>query len=193
VSMAFTRAVPRPVTVDVFQQSVGRRVIGERLVARYSNRSKAFTWNGKANRRGRRVTDGYYFVRHSMNIGGGRVDVRRTTLRRVNGRFSTRPSFYRRDTCGILRSYKLTRPVFGGRSNRDVYASYRLNQAGTVGVVVRRGSRVISRYQPRSRQANQTYRLRLDAERLVRGDYKVTITVRAGGRTETSTLTTRRL
>ena len=45
--LGFARAVQRPVTVDVFQQSVGRRVIGERLVARYTNRARSFTWNGQ--------------------------------------------------------------------------------------------------------------------------------------------------
>ena len=193
VSLGFARAVTRPVTVDVFQQSIGRRVIGERLVARYTNRAKSFNWNGRANRGRRKVTDGYYFVRYRMDIGGGQVDVRRVTLRRTNGRFSTRPSFYMRDACGLLRSYKLTRPVFGGRTNRELSISYRLNRAATVSAVVRRGKRVVSRYAARSRQANQTYRLRLDSEKLRRGDHKVTITVRSGSTVETRTLTARRL
>ena len=50
LKIAFKRSVSRPVTVDVFQQSAGRRVIGERLVARFANAKRSFTWNGRANR-----------------------------------------------------------------------------------------------------------------------------------------------
>jgi len=64
LELGFRRVARAPVTVDVFQQSVGRRVIGERLVARFSRRSRSVRWNGEANRPGRRITDGYYFVRY---------------------------------------------------------------------------------------------------------------------------------
>ncbi len=193
VSLGFTRAVQQPVTVDVFQQSVGRRVVGERLVARFSNRSSGLTWNGRANRPGRRVTDGYYFVRYRIAQPGGETDVRRITLRRVNGRFSARPDFYRRATCDLLRSYKLERPVFGGRSNRDLGISYRLAEAARVEVTVTRGSRTVRRFAASQRQAGRTFRLRLDSEGLARGDYRVTLVARRGGRTVRSVLTTRRL
>ena len=128
-----------------------------------------------------------------MDVGGGRVDVRRVTLRRAGGRFTARPSFYRPDTCGVVRSYKLTRPVFGGRANREVGVSYRLNRAATVTVVVRRGRRVVRRYAAVSRAAGQTFRLRFDAERQPRGDYRVTLTARSGSTSESATLVSRRL
>ena len=193
LSIGFDRAKPRRVTVDVFQQSVGRRVIGERLVARFRNRTSGFRWNGKATRPGRRVTDGYYFVRYRMPLGGGLADVRRTTVRRENGRFSVLPPFYKRNTCGIVRSYKLTRPVFGGRTNRAVYASYQLNRAAQVAIVVTRGGEVVRRLRGIARQAGRTFRVRLDSEKLGRGAYKVRLVVRRGSRTRTITLTTRRL
>jgi hypothetical protein len=193
VALGFTRAVTRPVTVDVFQQSVGRRVIGERLVARFTNRSRGLTWNGRANRRGRRVTDGYYFVRYRIAQPGGETDVRRVTLRRVDGRFTSRPDFYRRATCDLLSSFKLERPVFGGRSNRDLGISYRLADAARVEVVVRRGSRVVRRFAASQRSGDRTFRLRLDAEGLARGDYRVTLSARRGATTVRSVLTTRRL
>ena len=44
---AFTRRVSNPVTVDVFQSSQGRRIVKERLVARFSKKTKSFTWNGR--------------------------------------------------------------------------------------------------------------------------------------------------
>ena len=193
VAFRFTRAQPRPVTVDVFQQSVGRRVIGERLVARYRNRSRSFTWNGKANRRGRTVTDGFYFVRYRMDLGSRNVDVRRVTLRRSNGRFAVRRSFYRRSGCGLLRSYKLTRPVFGGPNNRELAASFRLARNARVTLEVLRGKRVVRRYATQTRRANITHRLRFDAEDRPRGDFKFRLTVRSGAQTVRSTLVSRRL
>ena len=108
------RAGSKPADVDVFQTSRGRRVIPERLVARFGGRAGSVEWNGRANRRGRRVTDGYYFVRFRSRSAGGELDARRVTLRRANGRFSVRPAFYRRATCDLVRSFKLQRPVFGG-------------------------------------------------------------------------------
>lgn len=50
-------------------------------------------WTQYANRRGRRVTDGYYFARYRLRTPAGEVDSRRIVLRRVNGRFSVRPAF----------------------------------------------------------------------------------------------------
>jgi len=193
VGLAFTRAQPRPVDVDVFQQAVGRRVVGERLVARWANRTSGLTWNGRANRRGRRVSDGYYVVRYRMRLAGGGTDVRRTTLRRAGGRFTVRPPFYRRAACGLVRSHKLTRPVFGGRTNREVYASYQLGRPGSVAVEVWRGSRLVRRERAVERPAGQTFRVRLDAEGLGRADHQVRLIVRSGDQTETSVVTARRL
>jgi len=193
VALGFRRAQNRPVQVDVFQQSAGRRVLGERLVARYAGRKAGFVWNGRANRPGRRVTDGVYFVRYRMAVGGGRADVRRVTLLREGGRFRVRPSFYRRDTCGLLRSFKLTRPVFGGRANTELHATYQLNEPGTVEVEVLRGTRRIRRVAAVERRAGQAYRVRLDAEGLPRGDYRVRVRVRSGTATQTGVLTARRL
>ena len=54
VRFGFRRFAGRPVQIDVFQVSQGRRVIGERLVARFKARRKAVTWNGRG-RQGRRA------------------------------------------------------------------------------------------------------------------------------------------
>jgi choice-of-anchor B domain-containing protein len=193
VRMAFSRGARRPVQVDVFQSSIGRRVIGERLVARYTGRSSSFTWNGRANREGRKVTDGYYFVRFRMRNANGRLDVRRDTLRRVKGRWSERRAFHRRDSCGLIRTAKLTRPVFGGRTQRAVFASYRLDASARVTVDVMRGSRLVRRYTTRSRDANRTYRVRFDAEGRPRGDYRFRISAVRDGKRTTRVLVTRRL
>jgi murein tripeptide amidase MpaA len=192
--VTFARAVSRPVTVDVFQQSSGRSITGERLVARYRDRTAGFVWNGRANRPGRTVRDGYYIVRWRMELADGRADVRRVAVRRVNGRLSKRASYYRRATCGLLRSYKLTRPVFGGRTSRALYASFQLERAARVTVTVLRGNRVIRRMGPTQRRAGLTHRVRIDPARLPRGDYRVLVTaVDGAGRRVSATLTSRRL
>jgi len=66
------RRQKRSFTVDVFQQSAGRRVIGERRVAHFTNRSGTFSWKGR-----RSLRDGFYFARFTMALPGGVKDVRR--------------------------------------------------------------------------------------------------------------------
>ena len=47
VRFAFSRRVPGRATVEVFQASVGRRVVGNRRIARFTGRRRSFTWSGK--------------------------------------------------------------------------------------------------------------------------------------------------
>jgi hypothetical protein len=194
VGLGFSRRRADPVDVDVFQTSRGRQVLGQRLVARFDGRTTGVTWNGQATQRGRRVTDGYYFVRYRMRLGGGRFDVRRIVLRRSRGRWSRRPDFYRRASCGTLESFKLERPVFGGTRNRALNIAYRLGAAARVTVIVRRGGRLVQRWSAGPGRAHRTYRLRLASERLPTGDYRVTLTaVRRGHAPLSATLVSRRL
>lgn len=166
----FGRRGTGPVTVDVFRVSRGRRVLGNRRVARFVRRSNAFTWRG----RGRGLGDGLYFVR--FRAPG--AETRRIALRRRDGRFSLRPDFQARDRCVVLRAFKLERPVFGGRTNRALGISYRLDRAARVTVTVTRAGRTVRRFRTTSDRAGRTYRLRLAAERLRRGDHEVRIAVR---------------
>ena len=177
----------------MFRVSQGSRVIGERLVARFTGRSRGFTWNGRANRRGRTVGDGYYFVRYTLREASGLADVRRLVLRRSNGRWTRRPAYYGREGCSTVRSFKLERPVFGGPGRRALGISVRLTQPARVAVTVRRGSRVVKRFPAAQRIANQTHRFSLPARGLARGDYRVTIEVRRGSERIVTTLTSRRL
>jgi choice-of-anchor B domain-containing protein len=192
LELGFERRVSGLASVDVFQQSVGRRIIGERLVARYTGRAQDVRWNGRANRPGRRVTDGYYFVRYRVATPRG-TDVRRIALRRVGGKWSRRPEFYRRASCDLLRSFKLERPVFGGRTNRALNVSYQASSAARAEVTVLRGAKVVRRFAARDVRARRTMRARLDASKLRRGTYTVRIVLRRGGETVTSTLSARRL
>ena len=151
-------------------------MLGERLVARFSNRRSSFTWNGRGNR-GRRLTDGIYFARYQMRFATNRLrDFRRITLAREGGRWSKRPQFYKAASCGLLSSYKLTRPVFGGTGRRPLGIAYRLSRPGRVTVEVLRGTRRVQRFATRSRRASRTYRNTLQ---------------RAGGRAATTACASR--
>ena len=190
---AFARKVSAKATVSVFQQSAGRTITGERLVARFANRATSFTWNGRATRRGRRVADGFYLVRYAIGRGAG-ADVRRVVLERRRGRFIKRADFHRRATCDALPSFKLERPVFGGRTNRALNVSFRLADPARATVTVLRGAKVVKRFGPTQRRAGVTQRVRLGAKGLPRGNYRVRISLTvAGGKALTLTLTTRRL
>ena len=190
--LAFTRNVRAAATISVFQQSAGRTITGERLVARFAGRTRSFTWNGRATRPGRRVVDGFYFVRFTIG-GGASADVRRVVLERRNGRFVRRADFFRRATCDALPRFKLERPVFGGRTNRPLNVSFRLARAARVTVTVLRGTRVVKRFGPTRRGAGVTHRLRLPVTtRLARGNYSVRISL-PDGTPRTATLVARRL
>ena len=192
VRIAFGRRSGPAATVDVFQVSSGRNVIKERLVARFSKRSSSFTWNGKATRKGRKVSDGVYIIRYRATNAAGRPDTRRRVLLRRNGRFLTRPAYAGREGCGILDAVKLERPVFGGRKNRPLGISFRLARAARVSVTVLRGKRVVKRFAPVQRPSGRTQRLRIDSRGLPRGEYRVQIAVLGTGGV-TKTLISRRL
>ena len=163
----------RRFSVDVFQQSRRRTVLGNRRVARFTKRRGSFTW-----RAGRsRATDGVFIVRFRMGLRGKRVDTRRLVLERRKGRWVRRADYYRRASCGTLSSFKLERPVFGGRSNRALGIAFRVATASRVAVQVRRGGKVVRRYATRVRRGHLTHRLRLPSERLRRGKYRVRVRV----------------
>ena len=170
--------------VEVFRQSRGRTIIGNRRVARFRPRERSFTWRA----RGARIGRGVYVVR--LRSGG---DVRRVAVRRGARRFSVRPRFERAPQCGVLRLFKLERPVFGGRTNRAVDVSFRLRRSARVSAVVRRGGRVVRRYRARPARAGIVHRLRLDSEGLPRGDHRVRLRVAVGGRVVSAVLVARRL
>jgi hypothetical protein len=193
--IGFVRRLRQPITVDVFQNSIGRRVLQERLVARYRGVFKSFTWNEKKTFRKRKVRDGYYFVRLRMNLGASKADYRRVTLRRHRGRWIVRPPHYRKESCSLLTSYKLLRPVFGGRGGRAVTAAFRLTRRARAGIIVKRGKRVVARGKMRVRGADITHRVKLSARGLPRGDYRFILRVRpiGGGKQIRAVLTSRRL
>ena len=128
-----------------------------------------------------------------MAVPGKDTDFRRITLRRVRGRYSKRPDFYGKEGCKTVRSFKLTRPVFGGTTRKPLGIAYRLNTSARVTVTVTRGSKVVKRFAAATRARGKTFRLTLPLKGLRSGDYKVKLSAVAGGKTESSTLTSRKL
>jgi lysophospholipase L1-like esterase len=175
-------------TVDVFQQSRGRRVVGERLVARFARRTGRVAWSGRTARRGLAVTDGIYVVRVRTRARQVRV-----ALVRRGGRFSARPAYARSSRCAAVRVFKLERPVFGGRGNRALTVAVRLDRAARIAVRAVRGGRTVRAFAARSVRPGVLTRLRLPSERIARGDVRVVLRVTAGGRTTEQALVARRL
>lgn len=176
-----------PFTFSLHRQATGRRVHGDRLVARRRSRSGAFRLAP-----GRGARDGYYVARVKMRLPGGRIALRRVGLERRGGSFQTRPGAEVRRTCGLLASVTLERPYFGGTRERPLRVAYRLRRPAdqvAIGVLGRRARIVRGRA-----AARRTYRVRLSPRGLPRGrDVRIQIAIRAGATTTTETVTARRL
>ena len=189
--LRFATAANSPTTVDVFQTSRARRVIGGRRVAHFPGRKRAFTWNGRTRRKGG-MSNGTYFAR--FTTGSGKTqDVRRVTLVRSRGRFRVVKPHHRRTPCQLIRTFKLSRPAFGGTTSKRLGIAYRLLSRARVTITVRRGGKVIRRFRPVRRNANRTYRNSISPRRLRRGVYRVTATVVADGRRARATLYSRKI
>ncbi len=193
LSLRFRTAGNVPVTIDIFQQSVGRRIVGERRVRRFTGRRGSLFWNGRDARR-RQVPPGYYFARLRARGADGRVDTVRLTLGLSRRRFGPRLGFHRREDCGTLQMFKLSRPVFGGLDTRSLGIAYRLARGARVSITVTdRRERVVRRFKATDPPVGKVQRLRLSARGLARGDYRVKLSVTRDNRTTTETLTARRL
>lgn len=194
VTFGVERRESRPFTVDVFQQSQGSRVVKERLVARFRNKSAGFTWNG-TDRKKRKLADGNYFVRFTMKQGNGMKDVRRATLTRRGGKFRKAPDFYQRVDCGIFKSLKLSSSVFGGTNKVGLGIAYRLNvPAKSVRVQVTVGKKTIKTFKG-SGKKGKAVRFTLKPGAVKKGKtVKVVVTPDRGGQTTaTYTLVAKRI
>ena len=185
----FDRVGSSPVNVDLFQQSVGRRIVGERRVKRFRGKRGGFAWNG----RGKRLRNGWYFARFSTRAPNGSTDVRRVALQRVRGRFRRAPEFDFKRACGLVTSFKLERPVFGGAvRNSPLNLSFRLNESASVVIDVRRGGKLVKRTKAKNYAAGRTHRVRI-APRGRRGLYTLTLRAERPSRKAAVTLKARRL
>jgi hypothetical protein len=193
VTFKVNRREKRPFGVDVFQQTQGRKVIGNRLVARFKNKKKTFTWNGR-DIKGRRLGTGNYFVRFIMKTASGARDTRRATLK-YSGRFRTAPDFYQRVDCGAFKSLKLSSSAFGGSTNAALGVSYKLAiQTKDVTIQFKLGNKVIKKFTGKG-EPNRTFRTKLPASKVKRGKtVKVVITAnRPGAASPRITLAANRL
>ena len=189
----FERNTSSPVLIDVFRASKGRKVVRTIRVARFEPRKSSITWNGR-DEAGRRLPNGYYFVRFRMRQPDGRADVRRITLRRKGGRFYVAKPFYARVSCALLSSAKLRAPVFGGRGNRALRLAFTITKPSRVKVTVFRGKKRVHRVVARRRAAEVMQRLTIPARKLKRrGTYRVRIVAVSGETRERTTLYARRL
>jgi hypothetical protein len=180
---AFARRRSGSVIAEVFRTASGGRVTALRRVARFRGRARSFSWDGGD------VADGTYFTRVALRSPSGRrLDVRRAAFERRDGGFAKRAAFARRDGCGAIRAFKLERPVFGGRT-RALGLSFRIANKSRAVVEVLRGRKVVKRVSSRVRKGLRTYRLRVSARGLARGEYRIRL--RAAG--ATATLGARRL
>ncbi len=173
--------------VSVFRHSRGRGVHGHILVARFARRG-SFTWRGRANRRGRRVSDGVYEVRFRRGRTASRL-----AIERRGGRFRARPDYARNPRCGVVQLLRLTRPVLGGRRVRGVLITLRLGVRGDATVRVMSGRRTLRSFRRSNLAAGRRVVLRLRAKGLPKGTIRVVLRVRAGGRTVTRTVVARRV
>jgi hypothetical protein len=186
---AFARSRAGDVVVDVFRASTARRVTEIERVARFDGRERSFDWPA----RGAGLPDGVYFARVALVAPDGRrLDVRRHAFERRDGAFHALPAFARRDTCGAIRAFKLESPVFGGRT-RPLRLSFRLARDSRAVVDLLRGGRVVKRVSSRGRQGLRTYRLRVGARGLPRGEYRVRLRALRGGGTSRAVLAAKRL
>ena len=195
LAIGFTRTSDRPVQVDVVAESRGRRVTGGGLVARFAGQSAPFAWDGRPNRALRHMRDGYYEVRFQAPTANGGIDTRLVSVVRSHGRFRAGPAFAARDTCGLLRSARLTRPVFGGSNRRPLVLAYQLGSRASIDVTVLRGRHVVAHYRSRGRHAGRIYRVSVASVRglAARGRYAVRLKAAAGKRHAGATLAAARL
>jgi hypothetical protein len=97
---------------------------------------------------------------------------------------------------GLLSSFKLNRPVFGGRKRAKLVVRYRLREPGRAIVSLYRGKRRVQRLSSGNRRANRTYRINISPNKLRKGaTYTVRLSVRStdGKRRQSARLSAKRL
>lgn len=96
----------------------------------------------------------------------------------------------------LVKSFKLNRPVFGGRKNAKLVASYKLREAGKATLTLYRGNKKVKRLSTGSRKANKTYKVRIKPKKLKKGatyTVRLSATSADGKRTQKVRLSAKRL
>jgi hypothetical protein len=183
----FRRQGRAPVRVDLLRETIGRRLVRRKRVHGFGLRSSGFRFAGRR----LRLRNGHYVLRFRTRTASGRTDTRLIALVRRGGRFRLRPAVADRRTCALLDSFSLRRSVFGGRRRAPLVMRVRVSEEASVKVEVRRRGRLVKRFATRLLAPGRTHSLRLRSRR--RGDHRVTLTAAGPGKTDTATLTARRL
>jgi photosystem II stability/assembly factor-like uncharacterized protein len=184
------RALPRQkgsVRVSVYRYSVARRGKSRTRVAGFADPKGAISLKPRG------LRDGWYAVQATSRVAGTAAVVRSDTFHRVQGRFKRRADFYGRGSCGDLRAFHLSSPVFGGASKRSLLATYRVGRAGSVSVVLFRGRKVIRRFRTVPALPGRTYRLRISPRHLGASTYTVRVKLARHGGAVSRSLVSRRL
>ena len=104
------------------------------------------------------------------------------------------PAYYRPASCGLLRSSKLERPVFGGRNGNALLVAFRVAREATVTVTVRDAKgKVVRRFPARTYGEGVTHRLRVRSSLVPRGLVRVTIEAQRGQTRLATVMTAKRL
>ena len=192
VQLSFKKISTSPVSVNVYRQTSGRRILGSQLVARFANKKAGFTWNGRPNVKRRHVTDGYYVVRLRVPVGRT-FDQRQIALVRSHGRWHVLPAFVRKPSCAAVANFGLNKPVFGGSRNRTLGVYIVLHRTVKMSLTFTKGKRVIRNVKAKTRRPGR-YKLRFNARGLARGTYHVNLkAVGTDKKTTKATLTAKRL
>ena len=64
----------------------------------FKGRSRSFNWSGRGSK-GKRLSNGVYYVRFRTLDANKRLDSRRVVVERKNGRFAKKAGFYLVDRC----------------------------------------------------------------------------------------------
>ena len=110
----FSRLVTNGVTVDIFQTSKGRKIINGKRVKRYTNKSRSFTWNGRATGN-KRLSDGVYYIRVRILDANKRIDSGGSWS---SARTAASSSAAASTTTPAAASLSTARPPLGGRAGR---------------------------------------------------------------------------
>ena len=113
--------------------------------------------------------------------------------RDARGRWRARPAHHQRNSCNLLRAFKLERPVFGGDRGFPLAGSYRLSARAQVSVTVSRKAAPSATFAAAERPAGETIRFSVPARGLPRGDYTVRLVVEVGRGSGGAVLDSRRL
>jgi hypothetical protein len=185
----FNRLGSARARVRLLRVTRGREVTRATLVRDFGQRNRSFSWRG-----GIRIPRGYYVAEFTTRAANGRLDRRRVALRRVAGRFLPLRTFERFSACGFIQQAGLTQPLFGGRRDARATLRFRLREAASVDVEIKRGSRVVRRIRARNFRAGRNHSLNVSLPRAARrGEYTFVVRARSAGKTSSATVVGRKL